>query len=176
MEVYQITNTGSEGLRDQIRYEDEVLTYEKNSINNATSVYWRTSMRSQNFFEEITEDFDTEDYAMVVFSDEYGQTLDEEHEGLVETTLGQLTDIEDMHNRAKFVAVENEGYSVTWENLNTAAEDDIELCFLLKTEESADKSLLRDFMDETLDQSDRFYEDVKDLHASSFKELKAKAK
>ncbi len=131
-------------------------------------------MGPQNFFEQITEDFDSEDYGMAILADNYGKTLDEEHQGPVETTVGELTDIEDFYDRAGFIVVGNEEYEATWEDTSGYTDVDTELCFLLKTEESVDNSLLEDFMNRTLGESDKFYDDVRELHTTDFKDLKAK--
>lgn len=175
MEVLDLTGSDGELVRDQLSYGVESLAYEKGSDTAFSSVYWGADITPQDLFDQITADFEDDDYGMAVLMDGYGRTIDERHQGPLETTVAGLTNIEDLYDRAGFIVVGDDEYEATWEDRSESAGAEAELCFLLKTEESIEDSLLEELMEETLDQADRFYNDLREMHTTEFEDLKARA-
>lgn len=175
MELISYTNSDEQTVTDQLTHGSESVNYDSHSRDNSSSVYWMADTGPQAFFEEIVEDFDSEDYGMAVLTDAYGKTLEEEHQGPLETTVGELTEIEDFYDRVGFFVVGDGDYEATWERTSDhSGVEDNEICFLLKSDESVDNSLLEEIMDETLEESDRFYQEVRELHRTDFEDLKTR--
>lgn len=173
MELISYTDSDGQAVTDQLTHGGETVNYESHSRDSSSSVYWLADIGPRAFLEEIVEDFDSEDYGMAVLTDAYGKTLEEEQQGPIETTVGELTGIEDFYDRVGFFVVGDDDYEATWERTSDHPDvENNEVCFLLKSEESIDTSLLEEIMERTLEESNRFYEEVRELHRTDFEDLK----
>lgn len=174
MELFSHPNYDDvECLEHQLNFGDEAINFERSSRNKMSSVHWLANLGPEEYFEEVWDDFGSEDYAMTVLKDSYGKTLDQEHLGPLETTVGELTNIEDFYDRAAFIVLDGGNYEATWENYPD--KEDNRVCFLLKSDESVVDSKLEHLMDKTLEGSDRFYDEIKDLHRADFEDLRRRA-
>lgn len=172
MEVSQ-THSSGELIRERLRYGSQTLTYE-DSEDGDVSVHWRADMEPQDFFEKITEDFNQDDYGMAILTDDYDRTPGK-YQGPIDTTVEGLRHLKEFYNRAQFIVVGDEDYEATWEDTGERKGPDSEICFLLKADESVENSLMEDLMDETLEEAESFYEDVREMYTTDFEDLRARA-